>query len=333
MQLCTSKLEKKWKNQFPRVDEPHAEKEDVGLNELDLFLKNVLDHFVLHCNEPTHLFWELTSLFFLHVMVLETLPMSERARQLETINDDFTAALVQTFLPELYSVFTSFVLKFNRFVDIDGRIFIAILRFVASNNDLPTHALEALVGPEISSRLETVWKSTNAPSPDLSKLSASSPIYEDSESSSSTSGDETALFTLLPFHNEVFDDELQAVHVTVAGQGQTSTPTRSEFSQDIPFSDTRHRHAHHRAILPKHLGGVTVKDNVQRTRKRQLQRDQRFMLQMQRLAATLTGASGKMLQQILVPSTGRKVSEIVDDLSSSAAKRGKKVRSISCIWL
>jgi hypothetical protein len=128
-------------------------------------------------------FGNLSSLFFLHAMVLQTVPVSERARPLEAINDDFK--LIETFLPDLYSVITAFVLKFNRFVDIDGRIFITILRFAASSDELPTHALEALVGPEISSRLETVWNSSNAPSPDLAKLLSYRPTNEDSESSSS----------------------------------------------------------------------------------------------------------------------------------------------------
>lgn len=330
MQLGTTKLEEKSKNQFPRMPLAPLRVSPPGLNDLDLFLKKVLDHLVLHDNERTHLFWELTSLFFLHTMVLQTLPVSERARQLEAIDDDLATMLIQTFLPDLYSVITAFVLKFNRFVDIDGRIFIAVLRCAANSDNLPTHALEALVGPEISSRLETVWKSTNAPSPDLPKLLAYRPTHEDSESSSVASDEEDTSFALFPFHNEVFDDELAAVHVTIAGQGQaSSSTTRLEFSQDIPFSDTRHSHAHRRIILPKHLGGESAKDIGERARIRQLRRDQRFMSRMQRLATTLTGASGRALQQIWIPSTARKVSEIVDEPPVSGPKRGKKVRPIS----
>ena len=326
VQLSTTKLEEKWKLQFPQMPLVPLCVSPPGLSDLDIFLTKVLDHLVLHYNERTDIFWELTSLFFLHTMVLQTLPVSERARPLVAINDDCATKLVETFLPDLYSVITAFVLKFNRFVDIDGRIFITLLRFATSGDELPTHGLEALVGPEISSRLESVWNSTNALSPDLSKLLAYRPTDEDSESESSASDEDITSFALFPFHNEVFDDELAAVHVTVAGQGQVSSPTRLEFSQDIPFSDTKHWHAHKRTILPKHLGGEAAKDVGERARMKQLRRDQRFMSQMQRLATTLTGASGKALQQILIPSTGRKVSEIVDDFSVGGPKRGKKVR-------
>jgi hypothetical protein len=329
VQLGATKLEEKWKHQFPRVHLAPLHVSPPSLNDLDVFLKKVLDHLVLHYNERTHLFWELTSLFLLHIMILQTLPVSERARQLEAVNDNFATMLTQSFLPDLYSVITAFVLKFNRFVDIDGRIFIAVHRCISSSDHLPTHALEALVGPEISSRLKTVWNSTSAPSPDLPKLLAYRPTHEDSEPSSTASDEEATSFALFPFQNEVFDDELADVHVTVAGEGQASSSTRFEFSQDIPFSDTKHWHAHHRSILPKHLGGEAAKDFGERARNKQLKREQRFMSQMQRLAVTLTGASGRVLQQILIPPTGRKVTEIVDDLSVSGLKRGKKVRPIS----
>ncbi|KAH9002517.1 P-loop containing nucleoside triphosphate hydrolase protein, partial [Lactarius deliciosus] len=325
VQVGATKLDEKWKHQFPRVPLAPLRVLPPGSNDLDILLKKVLDHLVLHYNERTHLFWELTSLFFLHIMVLQTLPVSERARQLETINGDIETVLIQTFLPDLYSVIAAFVLKSNHFVDIDGRIFVAILHCATSGDHLPTHALEALAGPEISSRLETVWKSTNAPPPDLPKLLAYRPTREksESESSSAASDKEDTSFTLLPFHNEVFNDELAAVHVTVADHGQALSSPRLEFSQDIPFSDTRHWHANHRTILPKHQGGEAAKFS-ERARNKQLRRDQRFMSQMQRLATTLTGASGKALQQILIPSTGRKVSEIVDDPSLDRPKRGKK---------
>jgi hypothetical protein len=324
----TTKLEEKWRHQFQQMPLPPLRVSPPSLNDLDLFLKKILDYLVLHFNERTHFFWELTSLFFLHAMVLETLLVSERARPLETINDDFATKLIETFLPDLYSVITAFALKFNRFVDIDGRIFITVLRFAASSDPLPTHALETLVGPEISSRFEALWESTNAPPPDLSKLLAYRLTNEDSESASTASDEEIIPFTLVPFHNEVFDDELAAVHVTAAGQDQVASPTRLEFSQDTPFSDTKHWHAHHRTILPKHLGGEAAKDIGERARNKQLRRDQRFMSQMQRLATTLTGASGRMLQQMLIPATARKVADIVGGPSVGGSKRGRKVRPI-----
>jgi ATP-dependent RNA helicase DDX60 len=300
---------------LPSVDDP------------DYFLKEVLDYLMLHRHKLPPLFWEFTFLYFLHIMTLPILPIPERVRpHHEVVDQDLVTTLVESFFPSIHLVMAAFVSKTNRFVDIDGRIFTSILRFAISHDYLQTNALEELVGPGISSRLQNVWRSTNAPPPDLTKLPARFQHREDSKPSSAESGEEAAPFTLLPFHNQIFDDELAAVHVTVADKCQASSATNLKFSQGTPFSDTKHWHAHRRTILPKHLGGEGVKVGGERARQKQLLRDQRFMVQMHRLAATLTGASGRVLQQILIPATGRKVSEIVGDSSVKKSKRDKKVR-------
>lgn len=294
-------------------------------NDLDHFLKDVLDHLVSHHAEFPPLFWELTSLFFLHIMILPILPVPDRARQNEDLNEDLVATLVGTFLPNINIIMATFVSKANRFVDIDGRIFATVLRYTISNGLPRSSMLTELAGPEISARLEVVWRSANAPPPNFMKISADFPNNDDSEASSAVSNEELTSFGLLPFQHQVFDDELAAVQVTVSDQTQPSCSTILKFNQDIPFSDTRHWHAQHRSILPKHLGGEAEKPADVRLRRKQLKKDQRFMMQMQRLAATLTGASGRVLQQILILPTGRKVSEITDDLPISKPQRGKMV--------
>ena len=293
------------------------------LNELDLLLKEVLDYLVVHQIELPHLFWELTSLFFVHIIILPTLPVSERARPHDDLNEDLVAMLVGIFLPKINPVMASFILKSNRFVDIDGRVFTRILRYTISNDHYQTNALTELVGPQIFSRLETVWRSANAPPPDFTKLLTCFPNRGDPEPSSTTS-DRPKPFTLLPFHNHIFDEELAVVHVKVSDEDQTSSSPCLEFCQGTPFTDTKHWHNNHRAILPKHLGGEEWKDADERSRQWRLRRGQRLMLHMQRLAASLTGASGKALQQILITSTGRKVSEIIDDSSTRKPQRDGK---------
>ncbi len=294
------------------------------MNELDCFLKDVLNYLVEHQIEPPHLFWELTSLFFLHIIILPCLPVSERARPCEDLHEDLVAMLVGTFLPHINAVMASFILKSNRFVDIDGRVFTRILRYTISNGHCQTNALTELVGPDISSRLETMWRSANAPPPDFMKLSTCFPNREDPGPSSAAS-DGPKPFTLLPFHNHILDEELAVVHVKVSDEDQTSSSPCLEFCQGTPFTDTNHWHDNHRAILPKHLGGVAWKDADERSRQWRLRREQRFMVHMQRLSASLTGASGKVLQQILITSTGQKVSEIIDDSSIRKPQRHEKV--------
>ena len=298
-----------------------------SLNELDLLLKEVLDYLVMHQTELPLLFWELTSLFFLHIIILPTLPVPERARPREDLNEDLVAMLVGTFLPKIYPVMASFITKYNRFVDIDGRVFTRILRYTISaisNGHFQTNTLTELVGPKYSFRLEAIWKSVNGPPPDFMKLSACFPNRGDPEPSP-TASDGPKPFTLLPFQNHIFDEELAVVHVKVSDEDQTPSPPCLEFCQGTPFADTNHWHDNHRAILPKHLGGEVWKDPDEHSRQWRLRRGQRFMLHMQRLSASLTGASGRMLQQILIPSTGQKVSDIIGDSSMCKPQRDEKV--------
>ena len=322
---CEAELENKLRGQTSLAPLAPLHVTQPGLDELDLdfLLKEVLDYLVIHHIELS-LFWELTSLFFLHIIILPTLPVSERARPHEDLHEDLVAMLVGIFLPKINPVIASFIMKFNRFVDIDGRVFTRILRYTISNGYCQTNALTELVGPDISSRLEKVWRSANAPPPDFMKLSTCFPNLVDQEPSS-TASDGPKPFTLLPFHNHIFDEELTVVRVDVSDQDQTSPSPCLEFCQGTPFTDTNHWHDNHRAILPKHLGGEEWKDADERSRQWRLRREQRFMVHMQRLSASLTGASGRVLKQILITSTGRKVSEIIDDSSIRKLRRDEKV--------
>ena len=295
------------------------------LNGPDCLLKGLLDYLVPHHTDLPDLFWELTSLFFLHIMILPTLPVSGRARLREDLDEDVVAMLVGTFLPRINPILAAFILKTNCFVDIDGRMFARILHYTISNGHFRSNTLTELAGPELSSRLETLWKSANAPPPDFMKLSTRFPNCRNPESSPAAPDEGATLFTLLPFHNHIFDEELAVVHVAVSGEDQAASSGSLEFCQGIPFADKNHWHNNHRPILPKSFGGEKPKDADERARQKRLRREQRFMLQMQRLSESLTGASGKALQQTLIPPTRRKVSEIIDDSPVRKPQRDEKV--------
>jgi hypothetical protein len=319
-----TELEKNLRKQTSHVPLAPLRVTPPDLNGLDFFIKGVLDFFVMHHTELPHLFWELTSLFLLHILILPTLPVSERTRSHEDLNEDLVTLLVGTFLPRINPVMTDLISKTNRFVDIDGRVFARILRYTISIG-FRSNTLAELVGSDISSLLETLWRSVNAPPPDFMKLSTCFPNRGDPESSSGASDGGLTAFTLLPFHNHIFDEELAVVHVTVSNEDQASSSTCLEFCQGTPFADTCHWHDNHRTILPKHLGGAGWKDADEDSRRLRLRREQRFMLHTQRLSASLTGASGRVLQQILIPPTGRKVSDIIDDSPICRTQRNEKV--------
>ena len=225
-----AELENKLRGQTSHVPLAPLHVTPPGLNELDLLLKEILDYLVMRQIELPDLFWELTSLFFLHIIILPILPISERCHPHEDLHEDLVAMLVGTFLPEVHAVMASFILQSNYFVDIDGKVFATILRYTISNGNRRTNTLIELVGPDISSRLETVWRSVNAPPPDFVKLSTCFPNRGD-PGPSSTASDGPKPFTLLPFHNHIFDEELAVVHVEVSYEDQASSFACLEFSK------------------------------------------------------------------------------------------------------
>jgi hypothetical protein len=115
--------------------------------------------------------------------------------------------------------------------------------------------------------------------------------------------EEVGYFHLLPFSNPVFDEQLSLVRVPVKASVEPDPLGYSDFGQGTLFSDTQHWH-NQKTILPSHLGGETPKPVDERMKRRHLRSEQRFMNSLQSQAATITGALGKTLQQIVIPVVG-----------------------------
>jgi hypothetical protein len=77
------------------------------------------------------------------------------------------------------------------------------------------------------------------------------------------------------------------------------------------FSDNQHWH-NQKSILPSHLGGAKAKPANSWLAMKMLRKNQQFMFNLQMQAATITGASGSVLRQLIIPS--------VKTRSASAAK-------------
>ncbi|KAG5652595.1 hypothetical protein H0H81_004426 [Sphagnurus paluster] len=110
-------------------------------------------------------------------------------------------------------------------------------------------------------------------------------------------------FQLLPFDNEVFNSALSLVNAPVCDVAPVQHATHLDFGPGTLFSDTRHWH-NQKAILPSHLGGVSPRPLDVRVQRRILRQNQRFMTTMQDQAATLTGAAGGILHQIVIVPVG-----------------------------
>ncbi|KAJ2928268.1 hypothetical protein H1R20_g8843, partial [Candolleomyces eurysporus] len=118
---------------------------------------------------------------------------------------------------------------------------------------------------------------------------------------------------LLPFDNPVLNPHLPSISTRTAsysaaanGPSQSSTRSTSAFLhfgsvEGTMFSDTQHWH-NQKSILPAHLGGLKEKPANSWLAMKRLKKNQQFMFNLQMQAATITGASGSVLKQLVIPS-------------------------------
>jgi len=105
---------------------------------------------------------------------------------------------------------------------------------------------------------------------------------------------------LLPFHHPSLHSELSLVRVSTAA-GEPETLSTSKFSTGVIIEDTRHWH-NQKSLLPSHMGGAKARPVNNFEKHKSSKDEQHFMASLQAQAATLTGASGGILQQIFIPS-------------------------------
>ncbi|KAG8216977.1 hypothetical protein J3R82DRAFT_7282 [Butyriboletus roseoflavus] len=275
--------------------------------------------------------------FLLHLVLLLRLSAQDRARILEPMQAEFKRRLTSDFLPTVFRAVDGAITSLNTTIDIDVRVFIALVRFLAENNTL---SVQDIFGDDIAKIVEDKLSSFSVPISAFSQFAAeflpfpalASPPTENRVG-------------LLPFSNKIFDDELALIYGPTdddsagacrvdeteedegvesdegsdtdewdtgseeADEEKTSAP---KFPPDVPrtgyfddgalFNDTRHWHNHKKPLLPKHLGGeAPTASTTEWQRKKRLRADQRFMKTLHDQAATLTGASGAALQQIRIP--------------------------------
>ncbi|KAJ6557124.1 hypothetical protein B0H10DRAFT_1967384 [Mycena sp. CBHHK59/15] len=233
---------------------------------------------------------ELLYLFLLHAAILPDLSLPERAQSCSSLNLDLTVLLSRVFLPEVF--FLASPLPF----DIDGRVFASLISAVITHR---SQTLPDIVGPAAYEKVQAIWIHTSLPNPDLSALCArhvASPANKPP-----TPAQALLVYKLLPFNHRMFNSILFPDTVE---DKEEDAPRESAARLDfgIPFSDTRHWH-NSKSILPSHLGGEDQqKVLTERQRQRQNRKNQRFMTTLQKNAATLTGALGASLQQIIIVS-------------------------------
>ena len=240
------------------------------------------------------LFETLLQCFVAHVLVLKRVDISHRALPLPTLSDELVKQINGEFYPRIFRELEHAVCDTGFAFDLDGRVFATIV-YLMSRDERPT--LANIVGNSIASTVQALLKST-ASSTALRKSS------KPSRDASNAQNDSLEAFTVLPFSNPVFDEELRDVHITATGKDVQLTSTKGryfDYGNGIQANDDRHWHSP-RSILPGHQGGDTSAKLDSWQIQRRLKRQQREMARMQRHAVTLTGALGVPLQPTVIVS-------------------------------
>ncbi|CAA7261143.1 unnamed protein product [Cyclocybe aegerita] len=235
---------------------------------------------------------EIAYLFIAHSLLTSSLSIHERAQPLTILPAELQANITGVFLPRVFAHAANLFTSGRGCMGVDGRIFSALIHVVL----LKSCSLSEVIGSRAYAEAQHIWEGLPGPAVDFAKFTTRygntlGPSY----SPSTIANLET--YHLLPFSHPVFDKQLAGVYVETEGESAEAPSSPLPRSPATTFRDTRHWH-NQKSILPPHLGGSRPSGPPN---PRKLKADQRFMSSMQDLAATLTGASGGMLQRIVIP--------------------------------
>ncbi|KAM0753759.1 P-loop containing nucleoside triphosphate hydrolase protein [Meredithblackwellia eburnea MCA 4105] len=259
----------------------------------------------------------LLYLFLLGEAFLEVIPLESRAQHLPSAAKKLETYLETTFYPSLFGSISASVEALpgnsSPILDIDGRVFFLLLLEVLKS----TSSVSDIVGPTVSSSVDEQWRALGQTPVNLEVLRTTFPLSDFTQDPSSTAN----ATTVLPFSHPVFDQHLTNVHVSTS-LSPTKSSTLSALPVDTIFNDTSVWHGA-KPVLPTHLGGPPPVQLDARERKKKDRRDQRYLAAMQKSAASLTGASGAVLKQQVIPAVGRaSKAKPVKAPSSSTPKQG-----------
>ena len=267
--------------------------------------------------------------FLVHLVLLPHLSTQDRARNLEPMIAKFKRQLASNFLPNIFRAIEVAIMSLNTSIDIDVRVFIALVRFLAENNTL---SVQEIFGNEVTKIIQDKLSSFSVPISAFSQFAAK---FHPSPALASPPTEDRLGF--LPFSNKIFDDELVPIlnlsvddgagahqvdeieededegsdsdewdtsseeAKTTAPESSPETSRTGYFDNGTLFNDTRLWHNHKKPLSPKCLGEAPPASTAEWQRKKKLRADQRFMKTLHDQAATLTGASGAALHQIKIP--------------------------------
>ncbi|GAA5832204.1 hypothetical protein JCM5353_008197 [Sporobolomyces roseus] len=305
---------------LPSVSKP------ASSSSLDDILESAASTFLSSSSSVPHAS-ALLQLYLAHAYLLPTLPLRSRAQRIPKPSAEIMK-LLEPFLAAFYSATGAAIDSLSDptdallELDLDGRIFfLLLLEILGSSQDAP--AFTDLLGSEAASRLDSLWsKLSPSAAPDFAALRTAipsqstdlpelpAPIIEDS---------------VLEYDSPIFTAHLSSVNVSVNADSTLATlPNKlaNKLDKDSVFDDER-GWVNPKPTLPTHLGGPPPPVLDLREKRKRDRKDQRFMAQMQKSAASLTGALGGTLKQQVIPAVGKRSASAIKEKAAAATKAAR----------
>lgn len=259
---------------------------------------------------------ELLYIFVAHCVLLKQIPLTVRAQPLPALHPELMTILRDDFLPNIFTRVEQLSALHGQFIDIDGRIFLSLLKFIINNTP---NTFEDVLGQDVFNCLERIQHNKKTSALRIHWLKEKYPLSAIIPQNTASTHS-APLVGLLPFTHPVLDQALSSIQVWTSLDASPEDVPRQQdymhFGRDSLFIDTKHWHNHKRAILPKYLGGDNDRPLDDLARKKKLKREQFFMANLGEHAQTLTGALGTPLERINIVTSNSKATKTLPALTN-----------------
>ncbi|KAG6377308.1 hypothetical protein JVT61DRAFT_15097 [Boletus reticuloceps] len=230
---------------------------------------------------------------------------------MEPMEAEFKDHLASDFLPDIFRAMEVAITSLDTTIDVDARVFIALVRFLAENSTL---SLQDILGNKVNNVVQDKLAPFSIPISTFSQFACRIPSI--ANACLSDTGNKLGL---LPFSNKIFDDELAPIRSLSDGDdagahqvdeaeedegvGSNKGSDADEWDVSSEEEEAETNTTKYSTEVPRtdYFDGEAPLPNLTEwQRKKKLRGDQRFMKTLHDQAATLTGASGAALHQIKI---------------------------------
>jgi len=240
---------------------------------------------------------EVVYLFIVHSILVPSLSPRERAQVPRDLGSKWTRALRDDFLSPLFFRLAGVLASYHYSFEIDGTIFGMILVYIL----LKRGELDSMLDLAIHDKAQNIWCLLGGPLLDFPGFAQTYHLPKPEDSYTVIQHNIVKSRGLLAFSHPIFDGAFPTF------QTPSEVPEydrlSAKFDSGTKILDDQHWHSQ-KSILPSHLSGNKPKPVDEWARRRALRSDQRFMSTLHMQASSLTGASGAILRQIVIPPVG-----------------------------